>query len=304
MYGGIVNRVGAFFDDSISIGNRLTVNLGFRYDHQKATYPAFPLLDGWEKTSVTAPEIDDLIIWNVFSPRIGFAFQLTPDGKTLLKASYGRYYDAMHIANFAWPGPGYTDWSLYWWDADLEDWELIDFAPGEIGYTMDPKIKNPYSEQLFVALERELISDFSIGAMYMHKTEGNSIGWEGRNTEYEQVQRTSVDNGQTYTVFNRIGPYPETWQTNPEGYSQEYDAFILSFHKKYSKNWMMDASLTWSHSTGLNMRAKSTSQQNLTANSSGFGVDPNDLINAAGDLQHDKRWVAKFPAHRWCVCPI
>jgi hypothetical protein len=292
MYGGIVDRIGTFLDDSISIGDRLTVNFGLRFDRQKATYPALPLLDGWEKTSEKAPKIDDLIIWNVFSPRVGIAFQLTPDGKTLLKAHYGRYYDAMHISNFAWPGPGYTDWYGYeWWDGE---WELFDFAPGEIGYIMDPDIKNPYSEQLFIGLERELIPDFSVGAMYIHKTEGNSIGWEGRNTEYEQVQRVSPDNGQTYTVFNRTGPYPETWQTNPEDYGQEFNGLILTFDKKYSRNWMMNASLTWSHSTGLNMMSKSTFQHVLTSYAGDFGVDPNDLINAKGDLQHDKRWVVKF----------
>jgi hypothetical protein len=234
----------------------------------------------------------ELITWNVFSPRIGIAFQLTPDGKTLLKASFGRYYDAMHISNFAWPGPGYTDWYGYeWWDGE---WELFEYAPGEIGYNMDPNIKNPYSEQLFFALERELITDFSAEVMYIHKTEGNSIGWEGRNTSYEQVQRVSPDNGQTYNVFNRTGPYPEKWQTNPEDYSQKYDGIIFALDKRYSRNWMMNASVVWSHSTGLNMRSHDTSQHNLTSYAGDFGVDPNDLINAEGDLQHDKRWVVKF----------
>ncbi|MCK4805420.1 MAG: hypothetical protein KAT88_12710, partial [Spirochaetes bacterium] len=154
-------------------------------------------------------------------------------------------------------------------------------------------IKNPYSEQLFIGLERELIPDFSVGAMYIHKTEGNNLGWEGRNTEYDQVQ-VSADNGQTYTAFDRTGPYPETWQTNPEGYSQKYDGLIFTFDKKYSKDWMMNASLTWSHSTGLNTMSKSTYQHTLLSYSGDFGVDPNDLINAEGDLQHDKRWVVKF----------
>jgi hypothetical protein len=291
-YGGLVDRIGTFLDDSISIGERLTVNLGLRYDRQKATYPALPLLDGWEKTSENAPRIDDLITWNVFSPRIGIAFQLTPDGKTLLKASFGRYYDALHIANFAWPGPGYTDWYGYeWWDGE---WELFEYAPGEQGYIIDPNLKNPYSQQLFFALERELMTDFSAEAMYIHKTEGNGLGWEGRNTSYEQVQRTSPDNGQTYTVFNRTGDYPDIYLANPDGYSQKYDGIIFALTKRYSKNWMMNASVAWSHSTGLNMRSHGTSQQNLSANAGGFGRDPNDLINAEGDLQHDKRWVFKF----------
>ena len=85
MYGGRVNRVGFFFDDSIRIGKRLTLNLGIRYDYQRADYPAFPRLDGWNETGVKAPGIEDLITWNVVSPRVGIAFQLTPDGKLCSK---------------------------------------------------------------------------------------------------------------------------------------------------------------------------------------------------------------------------
>ena len=294
MYGGKVDRIGIFIDDSISIGDRLTVNLGFRFDYQNANYPAFPRLDGWNETSEKADGIDDLITWNVFSPRIGIAYQLTPDGKTLFKAHYGRYYDALHIGNFSVPGPGVTDWYGYeWWDGA---WDLFDYVPGEIGYIMDPDLKNPYGEQLFIGLERELFTDSSVGAMYINKTEGNPIGFEGRNAEYVDVQRVSPDNGQTYTVFNRISDpgVEETWQTNPEGYGQKYKGFILFFEKKYSQGWMMNTSVTWSHSTGLTMDAHSTWQDQIAEYTSGFGVDPNELINGEGDLQHDKRWVVKF----------
>ena len=294
MYGGIVNRVGFFFDDSIRIGKRLTLNLGVRYDHQQADYPAFPRLDGWNETSEKAPAIEDLITWGVVSPRIGLAFQLTTDGKTLLKAHYGRYHDALHIGNFAVPGPGVTDWFGYEWVDG--NWELFDFVPGEVGYIMDPDIKNPYADQLFVGLERELFPDFSLRADYLYKKEKLSIGFEGRNATYEQVQRVSADNGQTYTVFNRTSPpgVEETWQTNPPGYGQTYSGFILSFDKRYSRNWMMSASITWSHSQGLTLNAHQTRQDQLAEYASGFGVDPNQLINAEGDLQHDKRWVAKL----------
>lgn len=294
MYGGLVNKIGVFLDDSISIGERLTVNLGFRFDHQNADYPAFNRLAAWNKTSEKAPGLDNLITWNVFSPRIGIAFQLTPDGKTLLKANYGRYYDALHIGNFSVPGPGVTDWYGYEWTGT--EWELFDYVPGELGYKMDPNLKNPYAEQAFIGLERELLTDFSIGAMFLYKTEGNSIGFEGRNSTYEEIQRVSPNNGQTYTVFNRTSPpgVEETWQTNPKGYGQKYKGFILSFEKKYSQNWMMSASLTWSHSTGLTMDAHSTWEDQIAEYTAGFGVDPNDLINAKGDLQIDKRWVVKI----------
>jgi len=294
MYGGLVNKIGIFADDTVTIGERLTLNLGIRFDHQNADYPPFNRLDGWNETNEKAPGIDNLITWNVFSPRIGIAYQLTPDGKTLFKAHFGRYYDALHIGNFSVPGPGVTDWYAYEWTGT--EWELFDYVPGEIGYIMDPNLKNPYATQAFVGLEREIITDFTLGVMYLYKKEGNSIGFEGRNAIYEQVQRISPDNGQTYTVYNRTSPpgVEETWQTNPEGYGQKYNGLILSLDKKYSHNWMMSTSLTWSHSKGLTMDAHSTWQDQIAEYTAGFGVDPNELINAEGDLQHDKRWVFKL----------
>jgi hypothetical protein len=192
------------------------------------------------------------------------------------------------------PGPGVSDWYGYeWWDGA---WDEFDYIPGEKGYIMDPDLKNPYGEQFFFGLERELVTDFSVGAMFIYKTEGNPVGFEGRKATYEEVQAVSPDNGQTYTVFNRTSPsgVEETWQTNPEGYGQKYKGLILSFDKKYSKNWMLMASITWSHSTGLTMDAHSTWQDQIAEYTSGFGVDPNELVNAEGDLQHDKRWVVKF----------
>ncbi|UCC41353.1 MAG: TonB-dependent receptor, partial [Candidatus Aminicenantes bacterium] len=86
-YGGTVNSIGTFADDSWKITDRLTINLGLRFDHHNSFIPSFPIMDGWVETSEKGPKIEDLIIWNSFSPRIGLAYQLTADQKTLLKAS-------------------------------------------------------------------------------------------------------------------------------------------------------------------------------------------------------------------------
>jgi len=292
-FGGVLNSIAGFIDDAWKIGKRLVINFGLRYDYNSADYPEFPKIKYYEELPETVPGINDLISWNVFSPRLGFVYQLTSDGKTVLKASYGRYYEAIHVANFNFPGPGATD--KFWSEWDGTDWVVYDIELAGQQYTMDPDLKNPYADQLAIGLERELFLDFSLSATYLYKHEGNLLGWEDRAATYVEVSRISPDNGETYTVFNRTSApdVHDYWQTNPDSYEQEYRGFIVSLTKKYSNNWQMNASVTWSHSYGLTMNAHSLGQMGMTWYAYDFGKDPNTLINAYGDLQTDRRWVIK-----------
>jgi hypothetical protein len=74
-----------FIQDDWRVTPRLTLNLGLRYEYQKnpdavAPNPALPQ---------TANKVDDK---NNFGPRIGFAFDMTGDGKTSLRGGWGLYY--------------------------------------------------------------------------------------------------------------------------------------------------------------------------------------------------------------------
>jgi len=74
-----------FIQDDWRITPRLTLNLGLRYEYQQnpdavAPNPALPQ---------TANKVDDK---NNFGPRVGFAFDMTGDGKTSLRGGWGLYY--------------------------------------------------------------------------------------------------------------------------------------------------------------------------------------------------------------------
>ena len=43
--GGLIRSIGTYADDTYRLGEALTLNLGLRYDHSKALYPSFPVLD-------------------------------------------------------------------------------------------------------------------------------------------------------------------------------------------------------------------------------------------------------------------
>jgi hypothetical protein len=134
---------------------------------------------------------------------------------------------------------------------------------------------------------------------YIYKNGKDNIGYRDIGGIYEEVQRVSPDNGKTYTVFNMTNPGGEDHLlTNPDGWGQKYHGIILALNKKYSDRWMMQTSLTWSKATGLNLSSRSTGwysqSQSLVWYTGKQGSDPNDLINADGYINLDRRWLFKF----------
>ena len=89
-------RSALFLNDTWSIG-RATLNAGFRYDRYHGWLPEQEQLgaDAWAARRVagskTFPETH-FYTWNVAAPRIGLTFDLTGDGKTVLKGNYGLYW--------------------------------------------------------------------------------------------------------------------------------------------------------------------------------------------------------------------
>ncbi|MBA3713796.1 MAG: TonB-dependent receptor [Pyrinomonadaceae bacterium] len=74
-----------FIQDDIRVSQRLTVNLGLRYEYQKLPEAQIPNPLA-PQTSVFPSDK------NNFGPRFGFAYDITGDGKTSVRGGYGIYY--------------------------------------------------------------------------------------------------------------------------------------------------------------------------------------------------------------------
>jgi hypothetical protein len=102
----IKNKPLAFFaQDSWKIRPNVTLNYGIRYDVELTqTKPTIPFTDPLTHISLSANDLlvaqDVLNVQqgfprdkNNFAPRFGLAWDITNDGKTVLRASYGIFYD-------------------------------------------------------------------------------------------------------------------------------------------------------------------------------------------------------------------
>src|SRR5262249_11270049 len=74
-----------FIQDDWRVSPRLTLNLGLRWEYQRNPTPINVNPD----LPQTANRVDDR---NNFGPRVGFAYDLTGDGKTSVRGGWGIYY--------------------------------------------------------------------------------------------------------------------------------------------------------------------------------------------------------------------
>lgn len=193
-----MRRIGAFIQDSWTIGERLTINLGVRFDTSKGYLPdqfhsavsdpegLLDVLKGdlisWDE--YTLPQMD-ILSWTHFSPRVGFSYDPFGDGRTAIKASWSRYNEYLMQQYFSLANPMYPNaGSWYWYDDDYDGvieptdrFTVIYLPPDAFDFDIENEINTnataPYTDEFAVGIERELARDFSAGVTFVYKQKQN-----------------------------------------------------------------------------------------------------------------------------------
>jgi hypothetical protein len=247
---------GAFVQDSWNILDKVTLNLGVRYDSQYVFGD-----DG--KVGIALP--------TEFAPRVGIIYDITQSGRSKIYANFARYYESipLDIGDRAFPGESqvasrhrsYTaggatpdnscdprtlaaatgicqsdasrvsrgrvfgtpyDPNQYW------------NATGASKEPVDPNLQPQASDEIVVGGEYEIFPDARLGVNYVHRY------------MVQIIEDMSRDEATTYFIGN---PGSGIAKDFPKG-QRDYDGVTLFFTKNFSDKWLAQVSYTLSYLRG------------------------------------------------------
>jgi hypothetical protein len=283
---------GGYLQDAWRPFSSLTLKLGLRYD--RASY-----------SNELGDSVATLAAWQ---PRLGFAWDLTGDARTVLRGSYGKF---MHPSALALPlyarltfapttrylactqavGSDLTDPALIaaacqGFAADrggavIEDplhrdpygfafYDALSTSPNQIDPNLRPTVANEYT----IGIQRQLAARTSVELSYVAKATRNIL----EDTCSENVPQPTADPG--------LQNCHSLTLTNPAAARRDYHGLLLRLESREVEWLNLLASYTYSRSQG--------STENPQISGPDFDVYPAHFVNTYGYLSDDRRHRVKL----------
>ena len=301
--------IGGFIQDSWNLLDRITLNIGVRYDAQ-SIYGNDGILG--------------MALPNQWSPRIGLIWDPTYRGRSKIYANFGTYYEnvPLQIAEQYFPGvpliysnrsfradvvgsgnvcnpirdPNYkvsctnpknllpAVQPVLSSNAGWQDWSASKAY-------VDPNIRAQSLSEVIVGGEYEVLADARLGATFTRR-------WMNR-----VVEDLSNDEGATFFIGNPGHGIAESFPTAVRNYT----AITVFFTKSFAQLWQGQLSYTYQSLTGnyegLVRTGSGSDVQNLA--NVNYAFDRRDLlVNASGRLPGDITHTIKaFGSYEWVVLP-
>jgi hypothetical protein len=304
----VAQVLGLFLQDSWSM-NRLTLNVGARWDRYVGTLPEQSAADNRFIAARFVPETD-VLKQNIAVWRAGASYDLTGTGRTALKASYSRYglqvgIDRVTSVNPLSNGNRTCPWTDPNNDGRFQESEinpaLCTAFSGGVGFRYADDIKWPYSDETTAGFETQLFGDVRFGTMYYYRTNRQQFGQ--RNvavpTSVYMPFTLTIPNGpggtlanpvpMTVTAYNIPTAYTslnDTVRDNEDYLDTTYHGVEFTGTKRLSKGWQMQAGLTIGRNRGgISFATNATSGQSSSIDLN----DPNITLRPEGIVGNDSQ---------------
>ena len=269
------DSLGVYAQDEWSLSRRVTLNYGFRLDRYTLGWPEQSFTP--EQTAFFQPvstPATDVARFNSVSPRVGIAWDVVGNGKSVLKLHYGRYYLNPSTDISSLENPVGQAARRYQFN-DLNGNRIVD-GPQELGrllqtlggagfVTVDRNLEHPYGQGVTTTFEREMTEGFSARTSYVYKAlrgtwaevdlaraNAYTIPFAFRDVGPDNVAGTQDD--QLLNLVDRAAGLPEQRVfTNPDRvpglpeFAGDYHTIELALNRRFNGRWLLMTSFehTW-----------------------------------------------------------
>jgi hypothetical protein len=258
----------AFAQDRWTLG-RATVNAGIRVDGVKGYVPAQSSPAGTWVGERSFPRNDVFSFSANVAPRLGLSYDLLGNGRTAVKAYYGRFFNQFgsELAESSNPN-AFAQLQVPWNDlngnlrVDPGELNLSTFTGFQSGLfpPIDAGVRRPYSDEINVGVDHQLMPNLALSVSYHRRQHRDGLTIVDRArpaSAYTPVVRAYTDpqrGAQTITAYS-LDPALVTRRdrviTNIDGLRSDYDGVVFSVNKRLSNRWQMLTGLTLQNHTGF-----------------------------------------------------
>jgi hypothetical protein len=314
-----LRTIGLYITDTWRATSKLTLSLGARFDRYRSFLPSQigPPTSAFNTAPpVSFAAVDNLLTWNLPAPRLGFTYDLTGNGKTVLKGNYAQYWwnpGTSVIAENLNNNP--VDWyNRYTWTDrngngvwDQGEQSNLSASRGGVGSAiLDPAgLQDTFTREAAGWVEHELVPNVGVHAGFVWRRISQLVQLNNANRPLsafnvpttildpgpDGVLRTS-DDGASIAGFNLSAAALALPVLNELQNTNGHDDFYtleLSASKRASGRWSMSGSFSY--------------RWNMDNSAAYFGnslralqdvATPNDLINTDAGRYNFTTWAFKI----------
>jgi Carboxypeptidase regulatory-like domain len=279
-----VHYLATYAQDSWTLGRRLTLNLGARYAHDNGFVPESCRETGYPPANEAFPATcypkQQFNIWDTVSPRLHASWNITGNGKTVIKGGYGLFaHPRQQVPELDAADPHVRTTVVYNWhdlngnhDYDLGEVNLNpnlgvasggDFVSqsGGTNTVANPNEREPKSHEFSLSLEHELMADFALRVSSVYSRYNDTYRTVNSLRPYDTynipVTRpdpgpdgragTADDPGVNFTYWEYSTAlsgrqFERFMLTNDPNADQTFKSVDLSIFKRLTKRWQLLAS--------------------------------------------------------------
>jgi outer membrane receptor protein involved in Fe transport len=298
-----------FVQDQWKVTPKLTLNLGLRYDYSDLPQPTV--------TNPDYPATGRIPTFNkAFAPRIGFAYALDSQSKTVIRAGYGIFYGRYPggLINSLFLGNGIYQKSISLNANNASDKASGPVFPnvlptnstsynppaGSVSLNMaDQNFRAPYTQQADLAIERQLTKDLALTVsgiwsrgLHLTSVQDINIGAPAATPITYRINDTSGNQVGSYTTpvyvrQNRVDTRYSRINIIDAGMNSWYNGLAVQLTKRMSHGVTGNLSYTWSHAIDEGQGGAGT--PNIFASGGPQSIRPGDYRGEKGSSTLDVR---------------